>query len=122
MTIQKKQKLAALRKKRVRGSITGTSERPRLTVYRSNKYTYVQVIDDSKGEVVAVANELQLNKAGKKKLTGTKTEKAQQIAHSIVDQLKKKKVTQLCFDRGSYRFHGRVKAIAEVVRESGIEV
>jgi len=120
--IEKKQQRAKQRAKRVRGKMSGTMQRPRLTVFRSNKYTYLQVINDETGKTIASANDLQLIKQDAKSLKGTKLERAQKLAAALVDQLKKLKVSKLCFDRGSYRYHGRLKAIAEVVREAGIQV
>lgn len=113
--------LAEKRKRRVRSKLSGTSSRPRVTVFRSNKNIYLQVINDETGETLAASNDLSMVKAGKK-LTGTKTEKAVLIAQDLVKQIKKKKIDALMFDRGSYRYHGRLKAIAEVLREAGIKV
>jgi large subunit ribosomal protein L18 len=114
-------KLAAKRKARVRGKMFGTAERPRLTVFRSNRFTYLQVINDATGKVVAAANDKML--AGKDgKISGTKSERAVTIAKNIAKQLKENKVQKLQFDRGSYRYHGRVKIVAETVRSAGIEV
>lgn len=114
-------KLAAKRKARVRGKMFGTAVRPRLTVFRSNRFTYLQVINDETGKVLAVANDKML--AGKDgKITGTKSERAASIAKNIAKQLKENKVQKLQFDRGSYRYHGRVKIVAETVRSAGIEV
>lgn len=109
------------RARRVRLKIRGTAERPRLTVFCSNRFTYVQVVDDQQGKTLASANELQLAKA-KKAVKGTKTERAAGIAEALITQLKKQKVTKLAFDRGSRRYHGRVKTIAEAMRAAGIDV
>lgn len=113
--------LAEKRRKRVRGKIRGTSERPRLTIFRSNENTYLQVIDDEAGKTLASSNNLQMKKAGAK-LTGTKMNQAVEIAKDLYKQLKSKKINALRFDRGSYRYHGRLKAVAETLREAGIEV
>jgi large subunit ribosomal protein L18 len=118
----KKQQRAKQRQKRVRGKLLGTAQRPRLTVFRSNKNTYLQVINDEAGKTIASANDLQMAKKDAKAMKGTKTERAQKMAEELVSQLKKLKVTKLCFDRGSYRYHGRLKAVADVVREAGIQV
>ncbi len=103
---------------RVRRKVRGTEERPRLTVFRSNVTTYLQVIDDSKGLTLAAAN----SKMTKTDSTLTKMEEAVELAKKLAADLKKKGISKLVFDRGSYRYHGRVKAIADVVRESGIEM
>jgi len=118
----RKNKLAIKRKARVRAKIHGTALRPRLTVFRSNKYIYLQVINDETGVVLAVANEKMLEKQTKKALSGTKSEKAKVLAAHIASELKKQKVTKLSFDRGSYRYHGKLKIVAQAVREAGIEV
>jgi len=123
MTAQsRKNALAAKRKARVRGKLFGTAERPRLTVFRSNKYTYLQVINDETGVVVAAANDKSLAKASKKALTGTKSDRAAAAATSLAEQLKASNVSKLAFDRGSYRYHGRLKMVADTVRAAGIEV
>lgn len=103
---------------RVRSKIRGSAERPRLTVFRSNVTTYLQVIDDAAGKTLAAANAL-MTKTDPKL---TKMAEAIELAKSLAADLKKKKITKLVFDRGSYRYHGRVKAIADTVREQGIEM
>ncbi|MBT4123906.1 MAG: 50S ribosomal protein L18 [Candidatus Pacebacteria bacterium] len=105
------------RRKRVRSKIVGTNDRPRLTVFRSNKYISLQVINDETGKTIASASDL-----GKKEVTGTKTEKAKKVTVELVKNLNKKKIKNLKFDRGSYKYHGRVKAVAETLREEGINV
>ena len=111
--------LRSAREKRimaVRSKIAGTADRPRVTVFRSNQHIYAQVIDDKKGETLAAASDL--GQAYK----GTKIEKAEQVAKDLAKQLKKKKITKLAFDRGPYKYHGRVKIVAEVLREEGIKI
>lgn len=110
--------LAEKRKNRVRKKITGTQERPRLTVFRSNRHISLQVIDD-----VAEKTLLGITDMGKTaKFTGTKTERTVQLAQELLSKLKTKKINALVFDRGSYRYHGRVKAVAETIREGGIDI
>jgi len=113
--------LAEKRARRVRGKISGTAERPRLTVFRSNKYTYLQVIDDQAGKTLAAASDVSVKKAGVK-LDGKKMENAVVVAQELFKQLKTKKISAIRFDRGSYRYHGRLKAVADALREAGIEV
>jgi large subunit ribosomal protein L18 len=120
--LQLKQKRAALRTKRIRGKLFGTSERPRLTVFRSNKNTYLQVINDEQGKTIAAANDLMLKKSDKKAAAKTKMERTVVLAEQLVEKLKSLKVSKLCFDRGSYRYHGRLKTIAEAMRAAGIQV
>lgn len=106
---------------RVRARVIGTAERPRLNVFRSNKYLYVQVIDDSKGHTLASASTIQ------KDLSGTLGEKTDTLAAAkllgttIANRAKEKGIKQVAFDRGGYRYHGRIKAIADAAREAGLE-
>jgi large subunit ribosomal protein L18 len=109
---------AAKRERRVRMKVRGTAERPRLTVFRSNKDTYLQVIDDVAGRTLAAASTIKMTvKKGE-----TKTMRAQAAAEDLAKKLKDVKVSRLVFDRGSFRYHGRVKAVAEVIRQQGFEV
>lgn len=119
--IDRSKSLAQRRQARVRAKLFGTAQRPRVSVKRSNQYMYVQVINDEAGVTVASANDLMLKKA-KTKLSGTKIERAQQVAEAVAQQLKDQKISKLCFDRGSYRYHGRVKAVAEAIRAAGLEM
>ncbi len=114
--------VAEKRKRRVRSKINGTSARPRLSVNKSNKYTYLQVIDDSKGVTLVSANDVAIKKAVKKGSELTKTAAAVQATEELVKLMKKAKVSAVVFDRGQYKYHGRVKAIAETLREAGIKV
>ncbi len=104
------------RKIRVRSKVMGTTERPRLSVFRSNKFIYLQVIDDQVGKTLAAVN------SNVTKVKGNKMEQAKLTAKSLAEKLKVAKITKLVFDRGSYRYHGRVKAIADVMREEGVQV
>ena len=119
--INQHETLVEKRKKRVRDKLRGTADRPRLTIFRSNINTYLQVINDEAGTTLASSNNLQMKKSGEK-LAGSKMEQAVLIAQDLYKQLKSKKINALRFDRGSYRYHGRLKAIAETLREAGIEV
>jgi len=110
------QKLAEKRRKRVRAKIRGTSDRPRLTIFRSNKYLYLQVIDDSQGITLAAVNTVAMVK------TGTKIDAAITAAESLLKQLNDKNITAVIIDRGSYRYHGRVKAVAEALRTGKVRV
>ena len=109
-------KKALARRDRVRAKIRGTGERPRLHVYRSNHHMWVQIIDDVKGHTLASVSTKNVNEKG------TKTQKAKKVGELLATQALKKKITKLCFDRGHNRFHGRVKAIADAVRQEGIKV
>ncbi|MPM80031.1 50S ribosomal protein L18 [bioreactor metagenome] len=102
------------RKLRVRAKLFGTEERPRLTVFRSNKHIRLQVVDDKAGKTLAAASDFAQK-------SGTKSEKSAAVAKELLQALKSKKITQLVFDRSYYKYHGRVKAVAESLREGGIK-
>jgi len=106
------------RQKRVRAKIVGTTVRPRLTVFRSNKHIALQVIDDSLGKTLASASDLTKTTP----IKGTKTERAVIVSKTLLETLNKKKIKSLVFDRSYYKYHGRVKAVAETLREGGIQL
>jgi large subunit ribosomal protein L18 len=116
-TLQRLQAQRIARKVRVRRKVRGTTERPRLSVYRSNKHTYVQIIDDTLGKTVTAASEKEL-----KNTKSTKTARAITLGELLAQKAKKSKITKLCFDRGGYKYHGRIKSLLEAVRQQGIEV
>jgi len=103
-----------LRHKRIRGQIEGTAEKLRLSVFRSNKHIYAQLINDRQGKVMAAAHDLDLKK-------GTKTEKARRVGEKIAEEAQEQDIQKVVFDRGGYRYHGRVKALAEGARQQGLE-
>lgn len=98
--------------------MSGTVERPRLTIFRSNKRLFLQAVNDDTHTVIASMTDSGAQTA----FTGTKTARAVQVAQALIKKLQKAKVTKLAFDRGSYKYHGRVKAVAETLRAGGIEV
>ena len=104
-------------KRRIRKNISGTTSRPRLTVFRSNKQIYAQLIDDIKGVTIASADSLKTEEAQKV----SKTDQAKLIGEQIADAASKAGVTEVVFDRNGYLYHGRVKALAESARESGLK-
>lgn len=106
------------RKIRVRKKLFGTESRPRLNVFRSNRHISLQVINDEQGKTLLGVSD----KSKTLKLSGTKTEKAVGLAKELAKLLSKNKIEALVFDRGSYRYHGRVKAVAETLREEGIKI
>jgi large subunit ribosomal protein L18 len=112
----KAQKRRQSRLIRVRKKIRGTTERPRLHVFRSNRYTYAQIIDDRLGKTLAAVTEKEI------KSSGTKTERATALGKLLGEKAKQVKVVRVCFDRGPNKYHGRLRALADAVRESGIEV
>ena len=101
---------------RVRGKISGTAERPRLNVFRSNKNIYAQLIDDVAGVTLASASTLD-----KEVKDGSKSEQAQAVGKLIAERGSKKKIKEVVFDRGGYIYHGRVQALAESARENGLQ-
>ena len=104
---------------RVRKRIAGTSKRPRLNVYRSLSQIYAQVIDDNKSHTLVSASTL--DSELKKQLKGLKkTEQARLVGELVAERAKKKGIREVVFDRGGYKYHGRVKALAEAARESGL--
>jgi large subunit ribosomal protein L18 len=109
------------RQLRIRSRARAVAGRPKLTFTRSNRYIYLQVIDHS-GKVLASANDMALLKNGGLKKGLTKTQRSVEVAKVLLADLKKKKVTTLTVDRGSYKYTGRVKAAVEIIRDGGVEV
>ena len=120
MSTTKKKSVSRTRRKRsIRGKISGTAERPRLTVFRSNKHIYAQVIDDVAGKTLAAfstANEGVRESVGDKK----KTEVAQIVGQKLAEKRKELSIENVVFDRNGFIYHGRVKAVAEGAREGGL--
>jgi large subunit ribosomal protein L18 len=104
------------RHKRVRRRITGTAERPRLVVFRSNRGIEAQLVDDVEHRTLAAANHLGLKKSFK----GSKSEQAAEVGKALAHAAKKAGIETVVFDRGGYLYHGRVKALAEGAREGGL--
>ena len=105
------------RHKRVRAKIAGTSERPRLNVFRSETNIYAQIIDDTKGITLVAANSLEKDF----ECEGTKTDAAKKVGEVIAERAKAKGIDTVVFDRGGYVYHGRVQALAEGAREGGLQ-
>jgi large subunit ribosomal protein L18 len=105
------------RKLRIRRKISGTAERPRLTVFRSAKHIYAQVIDDAAGTTVAHASTTKKGAAS----DGTKSDDAKKIGNTIAKALLAKGISQVVFDRNGYLYHGRVRALADGAREGGLK-
>jgi large subunit ribosomal protein L18 len=104
--------------KRIRKKVRGTAARPRLSIYRSNREIYVQVIDDVTGRTLAAAN----SRTAGVDSSQNKTEQAKQVGQALGEQLKSHNIDNVVFDRGGYLYHGRVKALADGVREAGIKL
>ncbi len=103
---------------RVRKTVEGSGARPRLAVYRSLSHIYAQVIDDERGHTLAAASDAEAAIKGGK---GTKTERAKAVGSALAEKAKAAGVTQVVFDRGGNRYHGRVKALADAARASGLQ-
>jgi large subunit ribosomal protein L18 len=122
MNIKEKREKRERRHRRVRAKIFGTKNRPRLCVFRSNKHIYAQLVDDEAGHVLISASDLELKhkKAVKKNMT-RKVALAYEVGKLIAKKAKEKGIEKVVFDRGGYKYHGRVKAIAEGAREEGLK-
>ncbi|MBA3899713.1 MAG: 50S ribosomal protein L18 [Bacteroidetes bacterium] len=105
-------------KKRIRKIITGTSERPRLSVFRSNKQISVQLIDDSKGVTLLAASSLDKGLESQK---GNKLEQAKLVGKALAEKATQAGIELVVFDRGGYLYHGRVKSLADAAREAGLK-
>ena len=121
MAVKNKKTAGRLRRKRsIRKRISGTGERPRLSVFRSNKHIYCQVIDDVSG--VTLASVSSQTAAVKAAADGKdKTELASLVGQAIAEQCKEKNIDTVVFDRNGFIYHGRVKAVAEAAREGGLK-
>jgi large subunit ribosomal protein L18 len=108
------------RKLRIRHKVSGTAERPRMTVFRSLKHIYAQVIDDVAGKTIAHCSTLSKDVKGPAD-EAKKSDAAVMVGKAIAAQLKSKGVTKIVFDRNGYLYHGRIKALAEGAREGGLE-
>lgn len=106
------------RKQRIRRKVYGTSKKPRLSVFRSNKHIYAQVVDDTVGKILESESDLSQKAETKSR---NKTEMAKVVGEKLGAKMKKKKIMTVCFDRGGYKYHGRVKALAEGLRNSGVK-
>lgn len=104
-------------KYRIRKKLKGTSERPRLCVFRSNSQIYAQIIDDTSGKTLVTASSMEKALKGFK---GTKTEKSVAVGKLIAEKAKQKGIQSVVFDRNGFLYHGRVKALADAAREGGL--
>lgn len=120
MASKKTLKVREKREKRVRGKLTGTAERPRLSVFRSDRHIYAQVINDAQGTTIATASTLSKELAGKHKGI-KKADVAREVGKLIAARLLTLGVEKVVFDRGRFLYHGRVKALADAARESGLK-
>jgi large subunit ribosomal protein L18 len=116
MTVTTKPQQRLRRRKRVRSKVSGTAERPRLSVFRSNRGIFAQLVDDRSGKTVAAVNWIEDDL---RKLDPM--EQATKVGGLLAERAKAAGVTSCIFDRGGYRYHGRVKALADGAREGGLE-
>ena len=105
-------------RKRIRGKVVGTDQRPRLSVFRSNKEIYAQIIDDVSGKTISAASSREKEIAKSK---GNKEEIANLVGKTLAEKAQKAGVSTVSFDRGGYLYHGRVKSLAEGAREAGLK-
>ena len=112
----KKQQKRIRRHKRIRAKIKGTAKVPRLCVFRSSRHIYAQLIDDVKEKILVLVSDIEM----KQKKT-PKTSSAKEIGKLIAQKAAEKKIKKVVFDRGGYKYHGRVKAVAEGAREGGLK-
>lgn len=118
MTLATKRQNRIKRHKRVRAKIKGTPEIPRLSVFRSNKHIFVQIIDDLAGKTLVSSV---IKPKGKSLIKGTKTELAAKIGEMVAKKAAEAGISKVVFDRGGYQYHGRVKALAESLRKGGLK-
>lgn len=114
MTIRKIRTKRQQRRLRIRGRIFGTARKPRLSVFRSGKHLYAQLINDDKGVTLASASDYSFKE-------GTKSERAFKVGESLAAAARKKKIKKVVFDRGGYAYHGRVAEVAQGAREGGLD-
>ena len=108
---------------RIRKKLAGTTERPRLNVYRSVNHIYAQVIDDAQGKTLVSATSVEKGKGVKseKRPTGGNVSSAKEVGKLIAERAKDKGIKKVVFDRGGYLYHGRIKALADAARQAGLE-
>lgn len=101
------------RKLKIRNRVVGTMERPRLSVYRTNQHIYAQLIDDSNSQTIMATSDVKLEK-------GTKSEKAKLVGENLAKLAQAKKITKVVFDRNGFKFHGRIKELAQGAKDGGL--
>lgn len=114
MNRKSKQLNRTKRHKKVRAKVSGTAFRPRIAVFKSNQYVYAQVVDDESGKTLLSVSDV-------KAKGGRKSEKALEIGESLAAKMKEKGFAEAVFDRGGFKFHGRIKAVADGLRKGGIK-
>ena len=117
---QQRQAMRVKRKKRIRRKVQGTAERPRLTVFRSARHIYAQVIDDQQGQTLAAASTMEKELRDRNDFENKKAA-AGEIGKRIAQRAANRGITTVVFDRNGYKYHGRVKAVSESARENGLD-
>lgn len=117
-TTSKKQQIRFKRKARIRSTLAGTPERPRLAVFRSNTHLYVQLVDDVKGHTLVAAS---TNEEELRDKVGGSIEGAKKLGAMVAKRAQAKNIAKVVFDRSGYLYHGRVKALADAAREGGLQ-
>ena len=120
MNIQDKNFNKQRRHRRVRAKVIGSAERPRLCVFRSNVHIYAQLVDDTIGKTLASANDMNIGKEKISKELSGKIAKSFGVGELIAEKAKKLKIEKVVFDRGGYKYHGRVKSLADGARSKGL--
>jgi large subunit ribosomal protein L18 len=105
------------RQRKIRAKIYGTKDRPRLCIFKSNKHIYAQIINDDKGFTLVFTSDLEIQDSKKDK----KIDLAQKVGKLIANKAKDKKITKVVFDRGGFKYHGRIKTLAEEARKQGLQ-
>jgi len=108
-------------RKRIRSAITGTKERPRMSVFKSNKHIYVQLIDDLSGQTLVAASTLS-NDLKEDLEDKSGVEKAEEVGKTLAEKAVKLNIDKVVYDRGGYKYHGQIKAVAEGAREAGLKL
>ncbi len=119
--IRQKRRLATKRSLRVRRRLHGSAVRPRLTVFRSLLHIYCQIIDDESGKTLQSSSTVALRKGGAKIKSGGNKDAAALIGKDIAEKAKSAGITKVVFDRGPYKYHGRIQALADAARKGGLE-
>ena len=108
-----------IRHRRIRKKLTGTIQRPRLTVFRSSRHIYVSAVDDEAGHTLVAANTLQIKET--LKVSAGNKDAAYEVGKVVAQKLQEQSISEVVFDRGGYAYHGRVRAVADAAREVGLE-
>ena len=116
-----RKRLRLMRHKRLRKRISGTPERPRLSVYRSEKHIYAQIIDDTKGVTLVAVSTVEEELRDKLNQKTWNVQAAKEVGKIIAERATAKGIKEIVFDRGGYKYHGRIKALADSARESGLK-